>query len=83
MSRDAEFEQKIEILSQHLGVVTQLLETLILRLNYDGTYPATSILRDVEALHSQSKDASRSQMFGQIARALRDADSWQPPVRSE
>lgn len=82
MSRDAEFEQKIEILSQHVAVLETLLENLILRLNYDGTYPAASILKDIEALHSKSKNASRSQMLGQVARILRDADFWQPPSQS-
>lgn len=82
MSREREFEQKIEILSQHLGVMELLLLNLIRRLNYDGTYPAASILSDIEAYHSKSKDESSSQKLGEFARELRGVDSWQPPVRS-
>lgn len=82
MSREVEFEQKIEILNQHLAAVATVLETLILRLNYDGNSPAASLLSDIDALQSQTVSGDKRQLLSQFVRALKDADSWQPPVRS-
>ena len=84
MSRDIEFEQKIEILNQHLAVVQELAETLILKLNYDGVYPAASLYKEIDAISREAqrdKDASpdRRQLLTQIWMKLRDADTWTPP----
>lgn len=82
MSREDEFEQKIEILSQHLALTTQLLETLILKMNYDGHFPAKSFLAEIEAMSEQEGDDTsghRRQLLTQIARKLSDADRWTPP----
>jgi uncharacterized protein YukE len=84
MSRDHEFEQKIEILNQHVQVLQDLLVNLILRMNHDGDYPAATILKEIEALSDRAdrnKDASphRQQLLNQIARTLESADAWTPP----
>jgi hypothetical protein len=77
-------DEKIESLSQHLGVVQELLETLILKLNYDGIYPATRLWAELEAISShakRSKDTSphRLQLLTQICQKLGKADAWAPP----
>lgn len=82
MSRETEFEQKIEILTQHLAVTTELLETLILKMNYDGHFPAASLLAKLEAISELDGDevsGHRRQLLTQITRNLSDADRWTPP----
>ena len=52
MSRDKEFEQKIEILSQHLSVVTEVLETLILKINTMGICPPIAFMQNSKPFRS-------------------------------